>query len=116
MHELSVAAAVLDIAQRHAAGRRVVAIELHVGHLRQVVPDSLTRAFELLTHGTALDGTELRITQVPVRGRCLRCGACSELEQLPLDCPVCGSADVELIAGEELLVQSLELEEESCTA
>ena len=116
MHELSIAAAVVSIAERHAAGRSVVAIELRVGHLRQVVPSSLTRAFELITQGTALDGAQLRITQVPVRVRCSSCDAHSEPEQLPFLCSVCGSADVELIAGEELLVDSLEVEEESCTA
>ncbi len=41
MHELSIAEAIVDVATRHAAGRRVVRVEVKVGHLRQVVPDSL---------------------------------------------------------------------------
>ena len=111
MHELSIAAAVVDIAERHAAGRRVVGIDVQVGRLRQVVPDSLALAFQLITHETALDGAELRIKEVPVRARCERCGAESELDQFPFACALCTSFDVELLAGEELLVESLELEE-----
>jgi Zn finger protein HypA/HybF involved in hydrogenase expression len=42
MHELAIAESVLEIACRHAAGRRVTKIELRVGHLRQVVPSSDT--------------------------------------------------------------------------
>ena len=38
LHELSVSAAVVDTAVRHAAGRQVTAVHLRVGALRQVVP------------------------------------------------------------------------------
>lgn len=42
----------------------VTAIELRVGHERDVAPESLDFAFALLTVGTALDGAELEIEQV----------------------------------------------------
>ena len=61
MHELSIAEAIVDVAARHAAGRRVLRVEVKVGHLRQVVPDSLCFAFGLVAQGTALDGAELAI-------------------------------------------------------
>jgi hydrogenase nickel incorporation protein HypA/HybF len=113
MHELSIAQAIVDVAARHADGRRVVKIEVRVGHLRQVVPDSLDFAFTLLTPGTALDGCELQIEHVPARGRCRECGAQSVLEDFPLRCARCEGLDLEVIAGEELLVDALELEEQS---
>ena len=115
MHELSIAQAVVDVATRHANGRRVVKIEVRVGHLRQVVPDSLAFAFALLTPGTALDGAELEIAHVPAAGRCRECGARSELEDFPLRCARCGGLDVEVTEGEELVVDALELEEETMT-
>ena len=37
MHELSIAESVVRIAEQHAAGRPVAAVELKVGHLRQVL-------------------------------------------------------------------------------
>ena len=70
MHELSIAEAVVAVASRHAAGRRVHRIELKVGYLRQVVPSALEFAFELVADGTSLQGAELVIDQVPARGRC----------------------------------------------
>jgi hydrogenase nickel incorporation protein HypA/HybF len=112
MHELSIAQAIVDITTRHALGRRVVRVEVKVGHLRQVVPDSLDFAFGLVGQGTALDGAELLITHIPASGRCRGCGAESVMEDFPLCCSRCGGLDVDVLTGEELLVDALELEEE----
>lgn len=115
MHELSIAQAVVAITQRHAAGRRVLRVECRIGHLRQVVPDALTFAFGLLTDGTELEGAELVIEPVPARGRCRACDALSALPDFPLRCARCGGLDLELVAGEELLVDALVLSEEAMT-
>jgi hydrogenase nickel incorporation protein HypA/HybF len=112
MHELSIAEAIVDVATRHAAGRRVVKVEVKVGHLRQVAPDSLHFAFGLVVQGMALDGAELVITHIPAFGRCRDCDAEGMMEDFPLCCARCGGLDVDVLAGEELLVDALELEEE----
>ena len=111
MHELSIAEAIVDIALRHADGRRVRRVEIKVGHLRQVVPAALEFAFELLSSGTELQGAELAIEDVPARGRCRACGADTTMRRLPLQCADCGGIDLELESGEELLVDALELDE-----
>ena len=116
MHELSIAESVVRIACAHAGpGRRVVRVELKVGHLRQVVPSALEFAFGLVAEGTAAAGAELAIEHVPATGRCRACGGVGALPVFPLLCPSCGSADVEVLGGEELLVEALELEEELMT-
>ena len=108
MHELSIAEAIVAIAERHADGRRVTRVEVSVGQLRQVVPAALEFAFELVA-----PGVELALTEVPATGRCRACGAESRLDGFPLTCGRCGGFDLELIAGEELLVESLDLEQEA---
>ena len=115
MHELSIAELIVDVAERHAAGRRVYAVDIKVGHLRQVVPGALEFAFELTAKGTCLEGAELRVEEVPAAGHCRACAATSVLEHFPLTCAACGGLDVEVTAGEELLVDSLELEETMTT-
>jgi hydrogenase nickel incorporation protein HypA/HybF len=115
MHELSIAEAIVRIALDHAAGRPVARVELKVGHLRQVVPSSLAFAFELLSAGTALDGAELVMDEVPALGRCRACGAEGEQHGFPLRCPACGGLDLQVVQGEELLVDALELAEPAMT-
>jgi hydrogenase nickel incorporation protein HypA/HybF len=112
MHELSIAEAIVRIAAAHAGERRVTSVEVRVGHLRQVVPDALAFAFELVAVGTPVEGAELELSEVPVAGRCRACGAESELDGFPLLCPECGGLDVEVTRGEELCVEAIEVEQE----
>jgi hydrogenase nickel incorporation protein HypA/HybF len=112
MHELSIADAIAQVTLRHAGGRRVHKIEVKVGYLRQVVPSALEFAWQLITDGTPLGGAELEIETVPASGRCRACATDTTMESFPLQCGRCGSLDVELVAGEELLVDALELDEE----
>ncbi|MBV9196553.1 MAG: hydrogenase maturation nickel metallochaperone HypA [Solirubrobacterales bacterium] len=111
MHELSIAQAIVAIAARNADGRTVRRVELRVGHLRQVVPAALEFAWQLLTEGSALEGAELAIEAVPARGRCRGCGAETTVPDFPLRCGRCGGLDLEIVAGEELLVDALELDD-----
>ena len=111
MHELSIAESVIEITLRNADDRRVVRVDVRVGHLRQVVPSALEFAFELVSQGTAAEGAELVIHEVPAAGICRDCGARSVLPGFPLTCSACGGLEVEVVAGEELQVDSLELEE-----
>jgi hydrogenase nickel incorporation protein HypA/HybF len=112
MHELAIAEAVIDIAAAHANGRRVTAVQVKVGHLRQVVPAALEFSFALVAEGTPVEGARLEIEHVGAAGCCRRCGRETELDGWPLACGACGSLDVEVIRGEELLVASLDCDDE----
>jgi hydrogenase nickel incorporation protein HypA/HybF len=111
VHELAIAGRVVEIAARHADGRRVTKVHLKVGHLRQVVPSALSFSFGLVAQGTAVEGAELALEEVPATGRCRTCDAESRLNGFPLQCGACGGSDLEITQGEELYVESLEMEE-----
>jgi hydrogenase nickel incorporation protein HypA/HybF len=93
----------------------VTVVSLRIGHLRQVVPDSLAFYFELVSRESLCEGARLEQEYVPAL---LRCDAC-EREWDPQDawfaCAGCGGAG-EVIAGNELEVESIEVEEAACTA
>jgi len=116
MHELSIAESVVQVASRHAAGRPVSKVTVKVGHLRQVVPSALEFSFELVAEGTVVAGAELELEEVPAAGTCRDCGAQSEIDGFPLLCQGCGGLDMEVTRGEELLVDSIEVEEEQALA
>ena len=116
MHELALADAIVAIAAEHAHGRRVARVEVEVGALRQVVPDALAFSLELVASGTAAEGAELVLEEVPVRVECRACGAETAAESFPLACVRCGGLDVRVVDGEQLQVIALELEEELAAA
>jgi hydrogenase nickel incorporation protein HypA/HybF len=111
MHELSVATAVLNTAVKHAGGRPVSVVNLRVGRMRQVVPESLRFYFEIVARDTACEEAELELVEISTE---LRCAACERRwsPQIPaFRCPDCASADVRVLAGEELEVDYIEVEE-----
>jgi hydrogenase nickel incorporation protein HypA/HybF len=113
VHELSVSSAIVDTAVRHAAGRRVTAVEVRLGQLRQVVPSSLAFYFGLVARDTVCEGARLDQEVVPGALRCEHCAHAWEIDTPFFRCPRCESADVTVAAGEELEVASIEVEEAS---
>ena len=116
MHELSISSAIVDTAVRHAAGRTVTRVDVRIGRLRQVVPASLSFCFGLVAKDTVCDGAALELEIVPARLRCADCGHAWEIEVPAFRCPRCESADAEVVSGEELEVESIEVEEAECIA
>lgn len=109
MHEYAIAEGVIDVAVANAGGRRIAAVDLRVGHLRQVVRSALEFAFEIAAQETPAEGAELRVTQIAPQVRCRRCDEVSAPPDLPLACGSCGAFDVAVIAGDELEVESIEV-------
>jgi hydrogenase nickel incorporation protein HypA/HybF len=57
-----------------------------------------------------VEGAELVLDEVPARVVCRRCGSETEIERLPLGCAACGSLETDVVAGEELEVEAIEVE------
>lgn len=110
MHELSLCQSILGIVDRARAGRAVEVVELRVGQLRQVVPETLVFCWGLVTEGTGLEGSRLEVDHIPVRLSCRSCGTETEVAHaLVLTCGGCGSGDIAVLKGEEMEVTSLRL-------
>lgn len=127
MHELAIAQAIVDAAERHAEGRPVTVVRIRIGRLRQVVPESLSFYFGLAAKLTAsCEGAALEWERVDSR---LRCGACGEeWDPAPpsahdeaeliirFRCPSCESSDHSVVSGDELIVDSIDVEEPAVPA
>lgn len=90
--------------------KRVLQVKLKVGELTNAEPDALQMAFEAFSKGTVCDGAELIIERVPVTGRCRSCHQEFKIKSLFFLCPNCSDNNIEVIEGEELLLESLEVE------
>jgi hydrogenase nickel incorporation protein HypA/HybF len=111
VHELSVATAVLNTALKHADDRPVSVVSLRVGQMRQVVPDSLRFYFEIVARDTACEGAKLELIEIDTRLRCSECEHEWAPEIPAFRCPDCSSANVDVLAGEELEVEYIEVQD-----
>jgi len=112
MHELAVCQALLDEVERIARAQhaeRVAAVRVRVGVLAGVEPELLQRAYEVARAGTLAEGAALAIEDSPVRVYCQRCGNESAASAQRLLCAVCGDWRTKVIAGDELMLMSVDL-------
>jgi hydrogenase nickel incorporation protein HypA/HybF len=110
MHEMALAEGILAVVLDAADGQAVRRVCLQVGTLLMVVPDSLQFSFQLVADGTPAAGAVLEMEEVPARWRCKQCRAESAADRPPLHCQGCGASKVEVVSGDELLVDAVVLE------
>ena len=116
MHELSLSSAIVNTVAKHAEGRRVAVVNLRVGKLRQVVPDTLEFYFEFVARDSVCEGARLEQVLIDARLRCRPCAREWAIEIPAFRCPTCGGSEVEIAAGNEFEVESIEIEEVACIA
>lgn len=113
MHELSIMDSALTMAleqAQKAGAKRVHVLRLRIGALSGVVPDALQFAFEALAQGTAAEGGELAIEEIPARFWCAQCAREFSSDDMFAECPDCHQFSGDLRAGREMEVASLEIE------
>ena len=108
MHELAIAEAIVAAVAEKVSDTSIRRIQVQVGRLSGVVPDALSFCFELACTGTALAGSELDIVSSPGRGRCRSCTHEFDTDDLIAMCR-CGSVDIEVIGGRELVIREVEV-------
>lgn len=120
MHEMSIAVALVEQLQRLAAEQRavrIVDVEVQCGILRQVVPGALRLAFEAASADTPAAGATLKIVEEGLAALCRGCGERFEAAIDDYRCPRCRLADVELVAGQDIVLKTVvcETEDEATT-
>jgi hydrogenase nickel incorporation protein HypA/HybF len=116
MHELSIVSSVLeqlDELKKQHAGAHFSKVGLRVGELAGVDVDCLRFGFECVVKDTDWESLALEIEQVARRQRCPGCKAEFRAENWATACPLCGEAATITIAGEELQIAYVEVEEEN---
>ncbi|MBF0626667.1 MAG: hydrogenase maturation nickel metallochaperone HypA [Magnetococcales bacterium] len=113
MHELNIAMALVEQIREFMVkenAHELISATVAVGALSGVEADALAFCFPLAIEGTPMQGAQLHLEPVPVRLRCRSCEAKSQPEESHmLHCVVCGSGQVEIVTGHDLILQSLEV-------
>ncbi len=114
MHELSIANSILEAVNKERErlnGARVKKVGVRIGELAGVDPDALSFGFEILVKDTDLEPLALEIEFISRRHECSRCKQAFTVVDYQMDCPACGSKETRCVAGDELQLAYLEVEE-----
>lgn len=113
MHELAICQALMEQVEQIAAERQAVSVArivLQIGPLSGVEGDLLQQAFPIASAGSVAENCELDICLQPIKVRCEVCGMVSDVAVNNLVCGECGDWHTKLVSGDEMLLQTVELD------
>jgi hydrogenase nickel incorporation protein HypA/HybF len=113
MHEMGLATEIVRIVTESIPGDmvdpKVERVNLKVGKLAAVVPQSLTFCFDIAAKDGPVEGAELHIEEIGVSARCNDCAHLWDIDAPAFQCPKCNSGSIEMLTGRELDIESIEL-------
>jgi len=115
MHEMGIAMQIVEIAvasiPSDLKSAQVKRVNLKVGKLSAVVPESLQFCFQIAIQDTPLRDADLYIEEIPLRIRCTDCNAEWTAHEPVFECRKCHSGSIEMLSGRELDITSIEVAE-----
>lgn len=115
MHELKVTEDILRIAKEEGEAcqaTRVTDIYLTIGKLSSVVDDSVQFYWDYISQGTICEGAILHFNRPPALLKCRQCRQTITLEDELIPCSECHSFDLEVVSGDEMQVDQIEIEKD----
>ncbi|BBB48693.1 hydrogenase maturation nickel metallochaperone HypA [Pelolinea submarina] len=113
MHELAVTESLLKTATEYALendAKKVTSLNLLIGTLSGIVDDSVQFYWDMISADTICSQAKLNIERQPAKFKCQSCQTEYALDGELSPCPNCGSVNIRVIAGDEFLLQSIEIE------
>jgi len=104
--EIAIASVPADL--KNAQVKRV---NIKVGKLAAVVPESLQFCFQIAVQDTPLCDAELNIEEIPLRIRCTDCNVEWVAHEPVFLCRKCNGKAVKMLSGRELDITSIEVED-----
>lgn len=115
MHEASITESIMNAAleevRKGGISGTVKTVRVTAGVCQGLIPESMVMYYDMEKPGTSLAESELVVTIQPMVARCPVCRVDRELDIPVMLCPECGGV-MELIKGKEILITSIEVEDD----
>jgi hydrogenase nickel incorporation protein HypA/HybF len=108
MHELGLCSSIVDAVEKRAGERQVARVRVRVGRLHHVHPEAFDQSFAVAAMGTVVEDAAAELILLPVIAHCSSCGTTWECEEVPIGCPSCAGVEIDLVGGDELVLESIE--------
>jgi hydrogenase nickel incorporation protein HypA/HybF len=114
MHEFGIASSIFETLKIEAGKQpetRFVALGLKVGEVSGIETAALEFCLNALVKDTDFDPLDIQFEHSPRRHRCPRCNIEFDVVDYQVACPECGEFRTQLIAGDELEILYIEVED-----
>jgi hydrogenase nickel incorporation protein HypA/HybF len=108
VHELALCQGVIAVAREASGDKGIARVKVRVGQLQRVLPESWDMCWQMASMDTPAQGSSVELAETPARIRCQACGA-EGPPAPPLDCAACGGHAVQVLEGDEIVVEEVEL-------
>jgi hydrogenase nickel incorporation protein HypA/HybF len=95
---------------KKAEAKIIGKISLVIGEMSGVVDESVLFYFGFISKGTIAEGAKLEFRRVPMTARCQDCRNVFSPDEFDWTCPKCQGSSLEIIGGDELRIESIEVE------
>ena len=112
MHELPITQNILEICLQYAEQARaehITDIYVVIGQLSSFVDEAIQMYWDIISTETIAVGAKLHFRRIPAEIRCRHCRATYAIHTPDFICPDCGSVQGEIITGNELFVESIDV-------
>ncbi len=114
MHEMGIAHQIIQIAvdaiPADMENCKINTVNVEIGTLSAIVPDSLSFCFELGAKDTPCDGAELSIEIIPAVMKCNDCNAKWAVDEIAFECQNCLSINIQIIKKCDIDIISIDID------
>ena len=111
MHEIGIAEDILKIIKKRAKEEGLVQVkraQVKIGEMYMVGKEELASTFDMVSKGTIAEGARIEVDIIPLAIKCSECEGIVKGKEFSLSCPTCGSMNLGVLSGEELIVEGIE--------
>jgi hydrogenase nickel incorporation protein HypA/HybF len=108
VHEMSYCEGVVEAVERRAGGRPVARVGVRIGAVHRVVAEAFEQSFQIAAAGGPAERAVTELVVVPVHGHCMDCRSDFDSSDPSPACPTCGSLDVAVEGGDEVVLEWLQ--------
>jgi hydrogenase nickel incorporation protein HypA/HybF len=114
VHELAITQNILDIVLKEAdaaQASKVTRVNIVIGELSGVVRESVEFYFDFIKKDNAAEHATINFKEMPAVLKCRDCSTEFTPQGTSWSCPNCQSSKMEVTAGRDCFVESIEVEE-----
>jgi hydrogenase nickel incorporation protein HypA/HybF len=101
-----------SVLQARESNKRVKSVQFAVGEISEFDQHSIQKHWDELSRGTPAERAQLHFRFIKAEVQCMACFTKYQPVDRKIHCPSCGSYGAKILSGEEIYLESIELDGE----